>query len=51
MSVSVFEPPVNVGVAPSTVVPWAIVTLCSTGEEFAISIVTCPAFALNCLVS
>ena len=50
-SVSVFEAPLNVGVAPSTVLPSATVTLCSRGDMFAIVIVTFPAFALSCLVS
>ena len=49
-NVSDREPPWNVGVAPKTVLPWAIVTLCSTGDMFAIVIVTGPAFALSCLV-
>jgi hypothetical protein len=49
-SVSDLEPAWNVGVAPSTVLPCATVTLCSTGDMFAIVIVTGPAFALSCLV-
>src|SRR5437763_13906644 len=32
------------------VLPWAIVTLCSTGELLANEIVTAPAFACSCLV-
>ena len=49
-SVSVLVPPANVGVAPSTVLPFAIVTLCSSGDMLAIVIVTVPAFAASCLV-
>ena len=48
--VSFLEPPVNVGVAPSTLLPSAIVTLCSTGDMFAMMIVTVPALAASCLV-
>lgn len=36
--------------APTTVEPFATVTLCSTGDMFVIAIVTRPAFAVNCLV-
>jgi hypothetical protein len=43
--------PVLIGVCPRDLLPWAITTLCGTGEALAKSIVTFPAFAENCLVS
>lgn len=48
MSDNVFEPPWNVGVAPTTAPEEdATVTLCDSGAMFVKSIVTAPAFALN----
>src|SRR5437016_8243828 len=41
----------NVGVAPSTLAPLAMVTLCSSGALFVKEIATVPALALSCLVS
>jgi ornithine lipid ester-linked acyl 2-hydroxylase len=52
LSESVFEPPWNVGVAPTTEPEDdSTVTLCPTGEEFSKSIETFPAFAESVLVS
>ena len=50
-TVRVFVPPMNVGVAPSTVpLEDASVKLCASGDEFVKSIVTLPAFACSELV-
>lgn len=49
LSVSVFVPPMNVGVAPITgpVVPFRTVTLCASGALLVNAILTVPAFAVS----
>ena len=44
---SVLEPPLNVGVAPTTLLPCSIVRLCGTIDELVNVIVTFPAFAVS----
>ena len=44
---SVFEPPVKMGVWPAIALPCALATSCSIGEAFSKSIVTLPAFAVS----
>jgi hypothetical protein len=53
VTVRVFEPPLNVGVAPICVppLPREIVKLWGTGEPFVNAIVTVPAFAASVVLS